>query len=78
VLRMESDVITLQDIFHAKPPDEETAAATHALRLLTPLGCTGLKPHFLDKMAATGATLPPTFFEHEETARPTFGSLTTA
>ena len=78
VLRMESDVITLQDIFHAKPPDEETAAATHALRLLTPLGCTGLKPHFLDKMAATRVTLPPTFFEHEETVRPTFGSLTTA
>jgi pilus assembly protein CpaF len=78
VLRMESDVITLQDIFHAKPPDEETAAATHALRLLAPLGCTGLKPHFLDKMAATGATLPPTFFEQEETVRPTFGSLTTA
>ena len=25
VLRMESEVITLQDIFHAKPPDEETA-----------------------------------------------------
>ena len=27
VLRMESDVITLQDIFVAKPPDEESAAA---------------------------------------------------
>ena len=26
VLRMESDVITLQDVFLAKPPDEEDAA----------------------------------------------------
>ena len=28
VLRMESDVITLQDIFLAKPPDEETAGTS--------------------------------------------------
>ena len=50
---MESEVITLQDIFHAKPPDEETAASGPS-RLLSPLLCTGLKPHFLDKMAAHG------------------------
>jgi pilus assembly protein CpaF len=79
VLRMESEVITLQDIFHARPPDEETAAAAHALRLLTPLACTGLKPHFLDKMAATGVTLAPTFFEQEETGfRPSFGTFASA
>jgi pilus assembly protein CpaF len=75
VLRMESDVVTLQDIFHARPPDEETAAATHALRLLTPLACTGLKPHFLEKMASAGVALPPNFFEHEETGfRAAFGA----
>jgi pilus assembly protein CpaF len=75
VLRMESDVVTLQDIFHAKPPDEETAAATHALRLLTPLACTGLKPHFLEKMASAGVALPPNFFEQEETGfRPSFSA----
>jgi pilus assembly protein CpaF len=75
VLRMESDVVTLQDIFHAKPPDEETAAATHALRLLTPLACTGLKPHFLEKMASAGVALPPNFFEQEETSfRPSFSA----
>ena len=34
VLRMESDVITLQDLFVAKPPDEETAAASRGSRLL--------------------------------------------
>src|SRR5881396_2165148 len=47
VLRMESDVITLQDIFVAKPPDEDETAAAKPVRLLAPLECTGLKPHFL-------------------------------
>ena len=65
---MESEVITLQDIFHAKPPDEDSAAGGHSVRLLSPLSCTGLKPQFLDKMAAHGVTLPPNFFEEEEGA----------
>lgn len=74
VLRMESDVITLQDLFLAKPPDEETAALRGS-RLLSPLVCTGLKPHFLEKMAANGVILPATFFRVEESGgRPTFGA----
>jgi len=74
VLRMESDVITLQDLFLAKPPDEETAALRGS-RLLSPLVCTGLKPHFLEKMAANGVILPATFFRIEENGgRPTFGA----
>ena len=40
VLRMESDVITLQDLFHAKPPDEDSAVDTRGGRLLAPLSCT--------------------------------------
>jgi pilus assembly protein CpaF len=64
VLRMESEVITLQDIFHAKPPDEDTAFGG-ATRLLSPLTATGLKPHFLDKMAAHGVALQPNFFEED-------------
>ncbi len=74
VLRMESEVVTLQDIFVARPPDEETATASRgALRLLSPLACTGLKPHFLEKMAAQGVVLPPAFFEREEGVhRPAF------
>jgi pilus assembly protein CpaF len=72
VLRMESDVITLQDIFLARPPDEESAAA-QVTRLLSPLSCTGLKPHFLEKMAANGVSLPPTFFQQEDPSfRPSF------
>ena len=72
VLGMESDVITLQDVFIAKPPDEDSAASG-AYRLLAPLACTGLKPHFLEKLAANGVALPPTFFQQEEsTFRPSF------
>ncbi len=72
VLGMESDVITLQDIFIAKPPDEDSAAVNHATKLLLPLACSGLKPHFLEKMAQNGVVLPPTFFEQENPNRPTF------
>lgn len=71
VLRMESDVITLQDIFLAKPPDEETGGVG---RLLTPLACTGLKPHFLEKLAANGVVLPPTFFQQDREIRPAFAA----
>jgi pilus assembly protein CpaF len=76
VLRMESDVITLQDIFVAKPPDEETAAVTNATRLLNPLRCSGLKPQFLEKMAANGVVLPASFFEddEDESVRSTFAA----
>jgi pilus assembly protein CpaF len=65
VLRMESDVVTLQDIFVATPPGEE--APTH--RLLSPLGCTGLKPNFLEKMGTSGVTVPPDFFTPDEDGR---------
>jgi pilus assembly protein CpaF len=75
VLRMESDVITLQDVFVAKPPDEEGAAPGRASRLLGPLQCTGLKPHFLEKMSANGVVLPPAFFEQDDPGlRPSFAA----
>jgi pilus assembly protein CpaF len=67
VLRMESDVITLQDIFLAAPPDDRRFDA-RAASLLAPLEYTGLKPHFLDKLAANGVTLPPSFFALEQGA----------
>jgi pilus assembly protein CpaF len=72
VLRMESDVITLQDIFVAKPPDEETAAENRSTRLLGPLRCTALKPLFLEKIAANGVVLQPSFFSQDDDA-PTAG-----
>jgi pilus assembly protein CpaF len=72
VLRMESDVITLQDIFIAKPPDEQTASAG-TVRLLTPLTCTGLKPNFLDKLAANGVVLQPSFFTTDDSSAPAVG-----
>jgi pilus assembly protein CpaF len=74
VLRMEAEVITLQDVFLAKPPDEDSAAA-RTLTLLSPLTCTGLKPHFLEKMTANGVSLPPNFFERDEIElRPAFAA----
>ena len=62
VLRMESDVITMQDVFVAKPPAED-ASAERVTRLLGPLRCTGLKPHFLEKLATNNVILPPNFFQ---------------
>ena len=62
---MESEVITLQDIFIAKPPDEESAGHG-TTRLLSPLRCTGLKPQSLEKMAAQGVALSPNFFDDED------------
>ena len=78
VLRMESDVITLQDIFVARPPDEEATGngLGKPVRLLGDLECTGLKPHFLEKMAANGVVMPPTFFGDTSTFRPNFQAAT--
>jgi pilus assembly protein CpaF len=65
VLGMEADVVTLQDIFAAAPPgEEESYAAAH--RLLSPLRATGLKPHFMEKLATNNVVLPPTFFSGED------------
>jgi pilus assembly protein CpaF len=72
VLGMESDVITLQDIFLARPPDEDSAGSGHATKLLGPLLCTGLKPHFLEKMAANGVSIPANFFFPDESGGESF------
>jgi pilus assembly protein CpaF len=64
VLRMESDVITLQDVFLATAPAEAHLGRVTAM--LSPLVCTGLKPHFLEKMAANGVILPGAFFQQED------------
>ncbi len=64
VVGMESDVVTLQDIFVASAPNEEDVQ--RAKRLLTPLRATGLKPHFLEKLAANNVVLPQGFFSTDE------------
>ncbi len=61
---MESDVVTLQDIFIAEPPSESQNDGMH--RLLSPLRSSGLKPHFLDKLAANNVVLPATFFAADD------------
>src|SRR5204863_8934615 len=66
VSRMEPETVTLQDLFVAKPRDEEQAAESGAVRFLGALQCSGLKPHFLDKMAANGVVLQPAFFNTDD------------
>ena len=73
VLRMESDVITLQDIFIAKPPDGGSRASDGAIEVALTAELHGLKPHFLDKMAANGVMLPPSFFTKEDSDAPAVG-----
>jgi len=64
VVGMESDVITLQDVFVARPVDERTAAS-EATTFLRPLECTGLQPQFRHKLAANGVVLPDDFYQPE-------------
>lgn len=56
VLRMESEVITLQDLFVARP---STSDGT----LLDPIRATGIRPHFADKLKAARITLSPELFD---------------
>jgi pilus assembly protein CpaF len=66
VLRMESDVVTLQDLFIAKPlEDGEEVAAGAVNRLLGAMKASGIKPQFLSKLGENGVHLPPQFFQLE-------------
>jgi pilus assembly protein CpaF len=69
VLRMESDVVTMQDIFIAKPIEDREEAGAGGNRLLGPLLCSGIKPQFLNKLSSNGVNLPTQFFQLE-TDRP--------
>ena len=64
VVGMEADVVTLQELYIASSPTEADAA--RAKRLLTPLRATGLRPHFLEKLAANNVILPPGFFSTDD------------
>jgi pilus assembly protein CpaF len=68
VLRMESDVVTMQDIFRAKPVEDDTEVPAMGSRLLGPLVCSGIIPGFMDKLAGNGVHLPPQFFQTEQRA----------
>ena len=62
VVGMESEVVTLQDVFLARPVSER-AAAMGSATALRPLVCTGLQPHFQHKLAAHGVVLPVDFYQ---------------
>jgi pilus assembly protein CpaF len=57
IQRMESDVITLQDLytFHV----DSVADLRHGGHVVGSLVSTGLRPHFLDKFGRRGVELPP-------------------
>jgi hypothetical protein len=64
---MESDVVTMQDIFRAKPiEDDSEVPAAGSTRLIGPMVCTGIIPGFMDKLAGNGVHLPPAFFQVEQ------------
>src|SRR5881398_2276987 len=63
VVGMESDVVTLQDVFVAQTPSEQDYDSGG--RLLGPLVYTGIKPRFFPKLATNGVVLPRDFFAHE-------------
>jgi pilus assembly protein CpaF len=72
VLRMEGEVVTLQDLFVAKAVGSETELHEDRRALLGPLRCTGLKPHFASKLSSNGVTLSPWLFalDEEEELKP--------
>jgi pilus assembly protein CpaF len=63
VVGMESEVVTLQDIYVAVEPTEQDYDAMG--RLLGPLTYTGIKPRFFPKLATNGVVLPRDFFADE-------------
>jgi pilus assembly protein CpaF len=62
VAGLEGDVVTLQDIFVARSP-EDGIVANRKYALLGPLRSTGLMPSFLPKLATSGVELPSRVFE---------------
>jgi hypothetical protein len=63
---MESEVVTMQDIFSAKPVEDTEETAHAGNRLLGPLLSTGIKPQFLHKLSSNGVKLPNQFFQLEQ------------
>jgi pilus assembly protein CpaF len=63
VLRMESDVVTLQELFVARP------LGAGGDTLLDSPRATGIPPRFVDKLAAAGVTLRPELFQPGPEAR---------
>ena len=59
VLRMEGEVVTLQDLYVARPPTNEFGLDDEHKMLLGPLRCTGLKPHFYGEAGTRTASCSP-------------------
>ncbi|HEX7525176.1 MAG TPA: ATPase, T2SS/T4P/T4SS family, partial [Gaiellaceae bacterium] len=65
VLHLESEVISLQQLYEARSaPNRENGGA-----LLERLAATGLRPHFAEQAAATGVSFPASLYEPEPVVR---------
>jgi pilus assembly protein CpaF len=62
VAGLEGDVVTLQDLFVARSPEDDLLT-NRRYALLGPLRSTGLLPGFLPKLAASGVELPTDVFD---------------
>ncbi|HZO96426.1 MAG TPA: CpaF family protein [Gaiellaceae bacterium] len=62
VAGLEGDVVTLQDLFVARSPEDD-GYPQRRYALLGPLRSTGLMPSFLPKLATHGVELPTNVFE---------------
>ena len=65
VVGMEGEVVTLQDLFVARTPDQN-GGMEGRISLLGPLRSTGLLPNFLTKFAANGVQVPYHVFEERD------------
>ena len=68
-------VVLVEPAYEGTSAGQIAAALSHRpTQLLSPLECSGLKPQFLEKMAANGVVLPPSFFGEQRGGRPTFAA----
>src|SRR4051812_28204286 len=65
VLKMESDVVSMQDLFLAKMVEDGEEIVDGGSKLLGPMSCTGIQPGFLNKLNGNGVTLPQNFFQSD-------------
>jgi pilus assembly protein CpaF len=72
VLGMESEIVTLQELFTADPEADDPGGRRDAL--LRPLAATGLVPHLSPKLAAHGVTLDTRLFDEDAHGDMTIGA----
>jgi pilus assembly protein CpaF len=66
IVGMQGEIVTTQDLFLASLPGDERFSRNDTIPAsLEPLRGTGLRPHFLGKMAKNGAAIPLDYFRED-------------